>query len=187
MSKDDEKTGVTYLDNLSEKERKQASSLMAQVRAQIKEEIEKSTDPATRPGFSNPVKSDELDLKHFTKYEPEVVSDLTGQTLQHKVGGYLPPTSDYTAEERLKNIKTAIDGGFNINLFPRGDIENFAVTRWAMALQRSQTSEGSTAFQKYAPWENAYYGACERLALSNKAMGDMVSGQDGGFLAPEEF
>jgi len=191
-SKEDEggaqKTGVTYLDQPSEKRSKEGSALLDQIRAQIKEEVEKTTDPATRPGFSSPepVKEDE-EMKVFAKYQAAVVSDLTGQILQHKKGGYLPPTSDYTDEERTRHIKESMQGGFNINLFPRGDIENFAVTRWAMALQRSQTSEGNVAFAKYAPWENQYYHACERLALSNKAMGDMVSGQDGGFLAPEEW
>lgn len=187
MSQDEGKaTGVTYLDNLTDKQRSDANSAVAAIRAQVKEEMEKVTDPATRPGFPGSQPDD--DLKHFSKYEKAVVSDLTGQTLRHKTGGYLPPTSDYTTDDRIGHIKEAIAGGFNINLFPRGDIENFAVTRWAMAMERAtRTSEGSSAFNKYAPWENQFYHACEKLAASNKAMGDMVSGQDGGYLAPEEW
>ena len=136
--------------------------------------IQNQTDPSTRPGFAGtaaPADSG-ADLKKFGKKSAQG-------------GGYLP-AMELNATEQAEAMETAVKGGFNVNLFPKGDIDNFSVTRWSMALERAQhTAEGSTAFHKWAPWEKQYYAAAERLALSNKAMGDMVSGQDGGFLAPE--
>jgi hypothetical protein len=150
----------------------------------IVKRVQDSTDPSTRPGFAGaaiPAPEAEL-LKKFGR--------------KSAGGGYLPvvtvesPTGprELNATEQAELMESAVKGGFNINLFPRGDIENFSITRWAMAMERAaNTSEGSGAFRKWAPWEQQYYGACEKLALSNKAMGDMVSGQDGGFLAPEQW
>lgn len=81
--------------------------------------------------------------------------------------------------------KTKGGVSFNVLKYPRGDIDNFSVCRWAMALERSQnTAEGGLAFSKHAPWESAYYAALEAYSES-KAQGDMVSGQDGGYIAPE--
>ena len=185
---------VGYLENLSPEDRKAAEAHLAHVKAQVRREIETTTDPGTRPGFAGagPAdkgdKSAQLDFKRLGGYRPAKVNPVTGDIMEPKAGGFLPPIAALTADERTEMLKSAVEGGFNINLFPRGDIENFSVSRWAMASERAQhTLEGGTAFKKWAPWESQYYYACEQLALSNKAMGDMVSGQDGGFLAPEEW
>jgi len=192
---------VGYLDNLSPEDRKAAEAHIAHVKAQVRREIESTTDPSTRPGFQRtaattpaPVDKNgnvEIDFVRFKAYQPPTVNRVTGDILRPKAGGFLPPGGNlagFSGDERTEAFKSAIEGGFNINLFPRGDIDNFSVTRWACATERAQhTLEGGTAFKRWAPWESQYYYACEQLALSNKAMGDMVSGQDGGFLAPEEW
>jgi hypothetical protein len=120
-----------------------------------------------------------------------------GQALGESRGGWLPPVqmspderaqfgADFaTFVDDLADAKTKDGTPYNVLKFPRGEIENFSVARWAMALERSQnTSEGTLAFSKHAPWESAYYAALEAYATT-KAQGDMTSGQDGGFLAPE--
>src|SRR5215472_3873309 len=175
----DDKLGtvkVGYLQTLSEKDRKATQALHEHISALIDEKIGKMVDPATRPTFSFKDGPSGEEFGRFAHYAPET-----------KSGGFLPPM-ELTDNERFDIMKTALEGGFNVNMFPRGDIDNFSVTRWAMANERANnTSEGGSAYHKWAPWETAYYGACEKLALANKAMGDMVSGQDGGFLAPEEW
>jgi hypothetical protein len=189
---------VGYLENLSPEDRAAAEAHLKHVREQVRREIETTTDPSTRPGFTStaatakaPTDKDgnvQIDFKGFAAYQPPSYNRVTGDVLRPKSGGFLPPVAGLSGDERTEAFKSAIEGGFNINLFPRGDIENFSVTRWAMASERAQhTLEGGTAFKRHAPWESQYYYACEQLALSNKAMGDMVSGQDGGFLALEEY
>lgn len=69
---------------------------------------------------------------------------------------------------------------FHINEFPLGDIENYSVARAAYAMAQERRGHGS-AWVKYAPWEHAYNQAVA------KAMGDAVSGLDGGYLAPEAW
>jgi hypothetical protein len=173
---------VGYLENLSPEDRKAADAHIAHIQAQVRREIETTTDPATRPGFAGSAPTDTksdnvIDLKRLASWQPPKVNRVTGDILEPKSGGFLPPLAGITADDRQDHFKSAIEGGFNIALFPRGDIENFSITRWAMASERAQhTLEGGTAFKKWAPWESQYYYACEQLALSNKAMGDMVSG-----------
>jgi hypothetical protein len=121
-----------------------------------------------------------------------------GEALAGIEGGFLPPiqmspgdraalAEDFGAyvDDLSKSEKKGNGVSFNVLKFPRGDIENFSVCRWAMALERSQnTAEGTQAFAKHAPWESAYYAALESYG-ETKAQGDMVSGQDGGYIAPE--
>lgn len=186
---------VGYLENLSPEDRAAAEAHLKHVRDQVRREIETTTDPATRPGFTSDLKEPrdkdgnvQIDFKRLSGFRAAKVNPITGDVMTPKSGGYLPPVAGLTADERQEALKSAVEGGFNINLFPRGDIENFSVTRWAMASERAQhTLEGGTAFKRHAPWESQYYYACEQLGLQGKAMGDMVSGQDGGFLAPEEW
>lgn len=100
---------------------------------------------------------------------------LEAEAPQHYVfkRGYLPP------QTRVDRSQAAI----YVNRFPRGDIENFSVARTCLA--RSQELLGkSHAWDRDAPWEKAYL---EALAGLQKAQGEYVSGQDGGFLAPEEW
>lgn len=93
--------------------------------------------------------------------------------------------SNFVEDLAKTGKKTNSGVSFNVLKFPKGDIDNFSVCRWAMALERSaNTAEGSGAFAKWAPWESAYYAAVEAYGQT-KAQGDMVSGQDGGFIAPE--
>ena len=174
---------VGYLDNLSAEDRPPGEAHLAHVKAQVRREIETTTDPATRPGFAGakaPTDKDgnvQIDYKRLAAWRPARVNRVTGDVTEPKSGGFLPPIAGLSGDERNEAFKSALDGGFNINLFPRGDIDNFSVTRWAMASERAQhTLEGGTAFKRHAPWESQYYYACEQLALSNKAMGDMVSG-----------
>jgi hypothetical protein len=139
---------VDYLEGLTPEQQVQAEAITKAVMGQVREALDKQTDPSTRPGFNG-----------------------TADIVEHPVltKGYLPPTS-MTPDERETALK-----GFNILDFPRGGIENFSVTRWAAALERAaNTSEGTGAFKRWAPWESAWYSAIE------KAQGDMVSGQDGG-------
>lgn len=189
--------------------------LKAAIGPAVRQELdvwEKETDPRTRPGFNgSPPKQDEpdgVDLKRLGAMRRAIVDKATGkqvssadvtgmyarelpgdQTWGSTQGGWLPPMQlvgnarEAAAREFADIIKS--DDAFAILKFPRGDIENFSVCRWAMALERSQnTAEGTTAFAKWAPWEAAYYAALERYNTT-KAQGDMVSGQDGGYLAPE--
>jgi len=85
--------------------------------------------------------------------------------------GYLPP-----------DVNLANTPGLNVyvNQFPLGDIENFSVARASYAMAQEKLGHRS-AWLKYAPWEHAYNQAL------TKAMGDQVSGQDGAYLAPEQW
>jgi len=199
---------------LSEKERKIAEAVHAETKTfmvsgfrdllvEERKKWEKETDPATRPGFSAASPSDSAEAKAIERY-----GVLKGSGKESK-GGWMPPLSsvehsvpvlDHEREDFGAGFAAFVDdlaskgakagpekGGvpFSVLKFPRGDIDNFSVCRWAMALERSKnTAEGSTSFTKNAPWETAYYAALEAYGES-KAQGDMVSGQDGGYLAPE--
>lgn len=85
--------------------------------------------------------------------------------------GYLPPMNERDREAAVK--------GINVNLFPQGDIDNFSVARLALA-QAKAASMGEVAWKQFAPWEKAYIDGMVKANL-----GDAVSGQDGGYLAPE--
>lgn len=149
---------VDYLADLTPEQKAQAEAITKAVMGQVRETLDKQTDPATRPGFNAPT-SDQAVVDHPVLKK-----------------GYLPPTS-LSGEDRESALK-----GFNVLDFPRGDIDNFSVTRWAAAMERSQnTTEGTAAFKRWAPWESAWYAAIE------KAQGDMATGTDGGFLAPETW
>ena len=84
--------------------------------------------------------------------------------------GYLPPGS------------TMKYGGFNVNVFPRGELnDNFSIARLVRAQSLAKQTGDNGYFKKIAPWETQYYSA-----LASKAQAE-ASGQDGGFLAPEEW
>lgn len=150
----------------------------AELADMIAKRLSKATDPSTRPGFAPSAEP---------APDPSVTTDTIRRFTSKSAGGtgYLPGV-DVPPEAQKKIVETAVKGGFNFNLFPQGEIDNFSVTRWAMAEQRSHGAEGQAAFLRYAPWESKYYYALERYNMT-KAMGDMVSGQDGGFLAPEQW
>lgn len=84
-----------------------------------------------------------------------------------------------------EHVAKAIVKAINVNKFPRNfDSGDFCVSRYALAREMFPY-EGSRAFAKYAPKESAYYQALDDYAKDYKALGEMTSGQDGGFLAPE--
>jgi HK97 family phage major capsid protein len=121
------------------------------------------TDIKTRPDFlTAPADSEE---------------SLEGSPALKK--GYLPQPLSY-ADQKANIAK--------LN-FPRGDYDNFSMTRYAFAKQRVEAGfEASDSMQKNAPWETQYYEAAKKIVVTDpvtKAQGDMVSGADGGFLAPE--
>lgn len=86
--------------------------------------------------------------------------------------GYLPPGVNPASTPEL---------AFHINRFPLGDIDCFSVARASYA--QSMMPWHSDAWQRFAPWEKAYYGALAEVGI--KALGDTISGIDGGYLAPE--
>jgi HK97 family phage major capsid protein len=90
--------------------------------------------------------------------------------------GYLP--TDVTPSNS--------DVSVHINLFPRGDAENFHVSRAAYAKALSGGRMHGAAWDKYASWEKQYLYALDRVSLK-ASQSDSISGVDGGFLAPEQW
>lgn len=84
-----------------------------------------------------------------------------------------------------EHVAKALVKSINLNKFPRNfDSGDFCVSRYCLAREMFPY-EGSRAFAKYAPKEAAFYQALEDYSKDFKALGEMTSGQDGGFLAPE--
>ena len=81
--------------------------------------------------------------------------------------------------------------GVNVNRYPRGDIENFSVARAALAQNAMQNGYMGDAWAYFASWEKQYINAAKESKMihpiTKANMGDMVTGQDGGFLAPEQW
>lgn len=77
------------------------------------------------------------------------------------------------------------DLDFHINKFPHGGPENFSVSRAAMAKGMENGRMSGRAWDIWAPWEKQYIHAWEEIRA--KAQGDQITGQDGGFLAPEDW
>ena len=164
---------VEYLPELSAEEKNSVDKIVAAAKARLADAELSKTVTSTRPNFSAapanvPESHQQADLARITKkgFLPQVLNPQIIDT-----------------DEAVKSI--------NVNSFPRGDIDNFSVWRWAMADQRAHyTIEGSSAYRKYAPWESMYYDAARKVVVIDpvtKAQGDMVSGQDGGYLAPEQW
>lgn len=151
------------------------------------------TDPSTRPDFKTPTDDtpqpdDDAKLGFVEKLaktfgfvkKAQVFNPDTRQNEARVVeGGLLPMPLSY-AERKA---------GINFNEFPRGDYDNFSLSRYCMAIQKAIA--GYTSWEEArntAPWETQYYAAAKKIKVYDpvlKAQGDMVSGQDGGFLAPE--
>lgn len=126
----------------------------------------KQTDPSTRPSLG-------VDAPEAPKRDFEELSTK----------GYFTPIVKRNLE---------LPESFNINRYPLGDIDNFSVARFAMAQSFAFNNVmGELAYKKVAPWETAYIeaGMKDKLIdpITKANMGDMVSGQDGGFLAPEQW
>jgi HK97 family phage major capsid protein len=90
--------------------------------------------------------------------------------------GYLP------AEVTPSNSDVTV----HINHFPLGDADNFHVSRAAYAKALSEGRMYGPAWDKYAKWEKEYLYALSRVERKG-AQSDSISGQDGGFLAPERW
>jgi hypothetical protein len=108
------------------------------------------------------------------------------------------PEYELPSGKETKAMKGLLPGGvrgseaeksFYINRFPRDfDKKDFSMARYCAAVERSMhTIEGTQAFGKWAPKEHAYYEALASYGRESKAMNEMTSGTDGGFLAPERF
>jgi len=123
----------------------------------LKEAAANATDPSTRPGF------DFVDA-----------GDSSTPSAKALRKGFFPPIHR-DDDDAMAKVKS-----FNINSFPKGDLDNYSPFRYAMASVHARGEMGDAAYQKFAPWERAYYSALVKASL-----GDQVSGQDGGFLAPE--
>lgn len=135
---------VGYEGELSVEEKAAADRMWHYIQEQNAKAAEKVTDPSTRPTFGGATVATDADLKRFEPLRTETVRTAKG-VKKVKTGGFLPPTS-MSPLEREESLK-----GFNVNLFPKGGIENFSPYRWAMAIQQSYTPMGNQAFQKLAP------------------------------------
>lgn len=139
------------------------------------------TDPNTRLDHSTP---------------PAEVVD--GAALTDRRFGPVSGKSSFNFATGKAEVVEKYQGGFirplgyddrksiNVNSFPRGDLDNFSLSRFAFAQQRAHYM--GTDARKEAPWECMYYDALGKILYTDpvtKAQGDQVSGQDGGFLAPE--
>ena len=85
---------------------------------------------------------------------------------------------------------------FNVTKFPRGD--DFSIARVALAMWERKFHQDVHAFSKFAPREKQYYDALNAKSdgatmddyingRTNVKANSIVTGQDGGFLAPEDF
>jgi HK97 family phage major capsid protein len=123
------------------------------------------TDVSTRPDFSQPtgeVKAESAQDERFTRKEKSLFP------------------------HRIETLDDDVRKSINFNSSPRGDFDNFSMARYAYAKQREHYL--GTPSLKSAPWETMFYDWAKKIQVFDpvtKAQGDMVSGQDGGFLAPE--
>jgi len=146
-------------------------------------ELPGSTDPKTRPDFQTATNDSTermaIDDERFAPLKKTVVQNpITGKYEQKTTGGFSPmPLTDHDR------------ASINVHKFPRGDYDNFSLTRYAYAKQNAEYGIHSSSWMhEVAPWETQYYEAGRNAKVFDpitKAQGDMVSGQDGGFLAPE--
>lgn len=85
---------------------------------------------------------------------------------------------------------------FNVTKFPRGD--DFSIARMAYAMWARKANADPHAFSKYAPREKQYYDALKASTndatmtqyisgQTNVKAQSIATGQDGGYLAPEDF
>lgn len=159
------------------------------------EQDAKKVDPAKRPE----IETGSSQGDGPTDSRPELPDYLRSTTIQRTEG-------DHTVTKTVKlplapgglrghsveadrvldeHVAKALVKSINLNKFPRNfDSGDFCVSRYCLAREMFPY-EGSRAFAKYAPKESAYYQALDDYGKEYKALGEMTSGQDGGFLAPE--
>ncbi|GAC1649782.1 MAG: hypothetical protein NVS9B11_22940 [Candidatus Dormibacteraceae bacterium] len=171
---------IKSLPDLSDEDKAKAEALTAHLMSNLSKAADNKTDPKTRPAADTKSVERSDDNGHdLDDLRPvHVAKDKKGNDVRK--GGMLVPT--VKADGPSEDERVALFAPY-INFFPKGDMDNFRIERWAMANERAaNTLEGSLAYSKYAPWETAYYTA---IAKANQ--GDQVSGADGGFLAPEQW
>lgn len=150
-----------------------AMALVKAIHAQTASSEEKVTDPATRHNF---------DVGDAVDADGAGLAPTPDRVFKK---GFLPVPRTLNDDER----KAAMPA---INRFPRGDMENFSMARLMMADYKAKVGQqGNSVYSRYAPWESQYMEACKSIAfvdpVTKATMGDMATGQDGGFLAPEEW
>lgn len=90
--------------------------------------------------------------------------------------GYLPP------EVKLSTTDVQI----HAPKFPKGDVDNFSLSRAAYAQDQAAHGDRGKAWKDIAYWEKQYLDAMGEVRYKAN-MGDAVSGQDGAYIAPEFF
>jgi hypothetical protein len=160
------------------------------------EEDAKRVDPSKRPDFAGTKSDDDgrsddrSGLPDNLKSATIHVTDRNGEkivpktiTLPLSPGGLRGHSveADRVLDE---HVAGALAKSISINKFPRNfDAGDFCISRYCLAREMFPY-EGQRAFAKHAPKESAYYEALDSYAKDVKALGEMTSGQDGGFLAP---
>jgi len=134
----------------------------------------KATDPATRPGFAgSPL--DDKNADGLWKL----------QKATRKFGGwaptYRPPEgANVTPETEHAHREAWIKGLDKLTGLPDGDPwADFSMLKLLLAQTMAPRVGWEAALKKYAPLESRWLEAVQ------KAQGEYVSGQDGGFLSPE--
>lgn len=157
------------------------------------EDDAKRVDPNKRP---EAITSDGTDTQDDARAQlPDGLKSVTGirvgdKVVQKTVALPLSPGGlrghSVEADRVLdEHVAKALVKSINVNRFPRNfDAGDFCVSRYCLAREMFPY-EGQRAFAKYAPKESAYYQALDDYSKDYKALGEMTSGQDGGFLAPE--
>lgn len=143
-----------------------------------KPELTPAQIAAQRPGFT-PAEESATDTKEqpvFSKKQKGLVPG--GLRIPSAIAAGKAKALVYAEPEAAKL--------FSVNKFPRDfDAADFSVSRAAYAQALEKTSMGhDRAWSTFAPKEKAYFEAIQAYGKESKAAGEMVSGQDGGFLAP---
>lgn len=88
--------------------------------------------------------------------------------------GFLPPEVKFATT----------DISVHVPKFPKGDVDNFSLSRAAYAQDQARHGDRGKAWAEIATWEKQYLDAMQEVKYKAN-MGDSVSGQDGAYIAPE--
>lgn len=165
-----------------------AADAAAQAVKALDEQNARKVDPNARPDFDTADPESGTPLPDNLKSAAIPRGPNVGKILQFPLtpGGLRGHTTE-GGETVGALVDKALDKHISINRFPRDfDAGDFSMARYCMATELSKnTFDGNLAFQKWAPKEAAFYEALSYYGKESKALGEMTSGQDGGFLAPE--
>lgn len=96
-----------------------------------------------------------------------------------KVKKFMPLGTNWQHEKGIDSDRRFYKN-VNMSTAPRGEVlDNYSAGRLAFALSRFRDGD-LLALSKFAPWESAYYDWVRKAQAES-------NGQDGGFLAPEEW